>query len=552
MTTKDNNISTTDNNTSAKTSPDKGFSFSKMVEPATLSKKTKWLPALENLFEETFGMKYNPSTVSEIISAMNIAEAKKFFKNQSKNYTAEYFLNPLSLSSVEKTDIKDVSIRLRRKDWESIDSIVTDSDNCMIKKYGKYPLFLAFLIYCRQRGISFPKKSLPPLSQPLFHVAGNKTWLKDIFCEMIEQLLKEKDITTPLDLFGGSGALTNFIADYCYKNNLSLELRYNDIDADKRNFFKCFQESPESFRAKCEKLLDSYDYYNEKKNADANDDEDTDDKDDADTKIREIINYAKTFMGKKGMYGAVAFWFANILDDNDEISSTKRKSLEDFKYVAELYNLNKVIVEGKSNVLYRLNEFADNEHAFIMVDPPYPFTRGYQHARANEDFSMDSHKKLCERLVTAKATWVYFGRTDAPRSYYVEEDKEKLAEKDAQHLAFLDDSFENKGFYYMDVKAKNNTERIISNFPFKGFKPYGDMPSFVEDENITSSVDDEVITSSVETENEENIVPLIEEKENSVEVVSEDIVTLVSKKAKKKPKENSLKKVLRRVFNRRL
>ena len=537
MTTKDTNISTTDNNTSAKTSPDKGFSFSKMVEPASLSEKVKWVPALENLFEEAFGIKYKPSIVSEIMSAMDIAEAKKFFKNQRKGYTAEYFLNSLSLSSVEKTDIKDVSIRLRRKDWNSIDAIVTDSDNCMIKKYGKYPLFLAFLIYCRQRGISFPKKSLPPLSQPLFHVAGNKTWLKDVFCEMIEQLLKEKDITTPLDLFGGSGALTNFIADYCYKNNLSLDLRYNDIDAGKRNFFNCFQESPKNLRDKCEKLLDSYDYHREKKN---------------DDEIREIINYAKTFMGKKGVHGAVAFWFANILDDNDEISSTKRKSLEDFKYIAELYNLNKVIVEGKSNVLYRLNEFADNEHAFIMVDPPYPFTRGYQHARANEDFSMDSHKKLCERLVTAKATWVYFGRTDAPRSYYGDEDKEKLAEKDAQHLAFLDDSFENKGFYYMDVKAKNNTERIISNFPFKGFKPYGDIPSFVEDENITSSVDDEVITSSVETENEENIVPLIEEKENSVEVVSEDINTVIGKNAKKKAKKNTLKKVLRRVFNRRL
>ena len=165
---------------------------------------------------------------------------------------------------------------------------------------------------------------------------------------------------------------------------------------------------------------------------------------------------------------------------------------------------------------------------------------------------MDSHKKLCERLVTAKATWVYFGRTDAPRSYYVEEDKEKLAEKDAQHLAFLDDSFENNGLYYMDVKVHNNTERIISNFPFKGFKPYEDIPSFVEDENITSSVDDEVVTSSAETENEENIVPLIEEKENSVEVVSEDINTVIGKNAKKKAKKNTLKKVLRRVFNRRL
>ena len=72
---------------------------------------------------------------------------------------------------------------------------------------------------------------------------------------MIEQLLKEKDITTPLDLFGGSGALTNFIADYCYKNNLSLDLRYNDIDAGKRNFFNCFQESPKNLRDKCEKLL---------------------------------------------------------------------------------------------------------------------------------------------------------------------------------------------------------------------------------------------------------------------------------------------------------
>ena len=47
-------------------------------------------------------------------------------------------------------------------------------------------------------------------------------------------------------------------------------------------------------------------------------------------------------------------------------------------------------------------------------------------------------------------------------------------------------------------------------------------------------------------------MPLIEEKENSVEVVSEDINTVIGKNAKKKAKKNTLKKVLRRVFNRRL
>lgn len=543
MTTTDKNISTTNNNTSAKSSPAEKFSFSKMVDPASLSKKVKWVPALENLFEEAFKTKYKPSAVSDIIAQIDIEEAKKFFKNQSKKHTAKYFLNLLPLNSAERTHKIEVSIRLRRKDWNSIDSIVTDSDECQcaIKEYSKYPLFMAFLIYyCKQGNISIQKELSKPLSQPLFHVAGNKTWLKDTYYEMIDQLLKEKDITTTLDLFGGSGCLTNYIADYCYKNNLSLELRYNDIDAGKRNFFKCFQESPESFRDKCERLLDTYDYHKQKKN---NDD------------ILELINYAKTFMWKNGVHGAVAFWFANMLNDNDEVSSTRRKSLEDFKYVAKLYNRNKVIIEGKRNALYRLKEWSDNEQAFIIVDPPYPFTRGYQHARANEDFNLANHKKLCEKLVTAKATWVYFGRTDAPRSFFGDDDKVKLLEKDAQHLAFLDDSFENKGLYYMDVKAHNNAERIISNFPFKGFKSY-EATSSVKAEDIMSSVEDEVITSSVETENigliEENIVPLIEEKKNIVEVVSEDINTVVSKKAKKKPKENTLKQVLRRVFHRRL
>ena len=331
---------------------------------------------------------------------------------------------------------------------------------------------------------------------------GNKKWFKERFYGMTEQLLAEKDIETTLDLFGGSGVLTGYIQDYCYKNNLTVESRYNDLDKNKINFFRQLTASPKELEKKCRKLLKAYDDYYEGNK---------------DTKniLKKLKEDAESLVKQKGLHGAAAFWYVNTTNKKGEVDKSKRKSLEQFAYASELYK--KVAFEC-GNALYRLAKWYDNEKAFIIVDPPYPYTLGYLHLLANDDFALEVHIKLYKKLLNAKATWVYFGRTDASRSHINNQDKKKLAFNDAQHLAFFDDAFQNKGLFYMDRKVNKNTERIVSNYPFEGFKPY-------VEERVSSSIEieetEKVVLSPVEAEKPKEIVPSpVDAEETEVTVSS--------------------------------
>lgn len=138
-------------------------------------------------------------------------------------------------------------------------------------------------------------------------------------------------------------------------------------------------------------------------------------------------------MNQKGLHAAAAFWYVNTTNQNGNVNKQKCKSLEEFVYASELYK--KVIFE-QSDALYRLDKWYDNENAFIIVDPPYPYTLGYLHLLANDDLTLKNHIQLYTKLLNAKATWVYFGRIDASRSHINNQDKKKLAWDDAQLLSF--------------------------------------------------------------------------------------------------------------------
>ncbi|MFR7523295.1 MAG: hypothetical protein ACLUU1_13060 [Ruminococcus sp.] len=477
-------------------------SFEEICKPTSVSKTINRMPALEAEFKRVFGYDFTPSVLSDMIAECDKKEIKKLFKKIKTRYTNKYYLNIVLTSATSRANIVSKSTRLSISDWAFIDSVMTDTENDKTDTRGlsNFIFFLAFLIYCKNRNISITKPDMTDFSSPIFHVMGNKKWFKDKFCNMFDQLLTEKDIETTLDLFGGSGVLTGYIQDYCSKNNLNLESRYNDLDKNKLKFFKQLTTFPKELEHKCRKLLETYDYYNNKGDTES---------------ILKLKENAESLMSQKGLHGAAAFWYVNTTNKNGNVDKQKRKSLEEFAYASELY---KNVIFERSNALYRLDKWYNDEKAFILVDPPYPYTLGYLHLLANEDFALEVHVKLYNKLLNAKATWVYFGRTDAPRSHRNNQNKKKLAFDDVQHLSFFDDAFQNKGLFYMDRKVNKNTERIVSNYPFEGFKPY-------VEERVSSSIEieetEKVVLSPVEAEKPKEIVPSpVDAEETEVTVSS--------------------------------
>lgn len=493
-------------------------SFEEMCRPASISKHINRIPALEVEFERAFGCKFTPSILSDIIAECDKINVKKLFKKIKTRYTNKFYLNIVLTSATDRANIVSKSTRLSISEWAFINSVMTDTKDDKIDSRGlsNFVFFLAFLIYCKNRNISITKPDMKDFSSPIFHVMGNKEWFKDKFCNMFEQLLEEKDIETTLDLFGGSGVLTGYIQDYCYKNNLNVESRYNDLDENKINFFKQVTVSTKELERKCRKLLETYDYYG------GNGDTEN---------IFKLKKDVEILMKKKGLQGAAAFWYVNTTNQNGNVNKQKRKSLEEFAYASELY---KNVIFERSDALYRLKKWYDNEKAFIIVDPPYPYTLGYLHLLANDDFALEVHTKLYEKLLNAKATWIYFGRIKASASYTKNEDTQKRADRDAQCLSFFDDNFQNKGVFYFDVPLRDTIERIVSNYQFEGFKPY------VE----------EIVSPSVVVEETETVERTVHTEPSSIEETKTDNTnTVVKEKTKKKRKECIVKKFFRKLLH---
>lgn len=531
-------------------------SFEEICKSTSVSKTINRIPALEAEFKRVFGYDFTPSVLSDMIAECDKKEIKKLFKKIKTRYTNKYYLNIVLTSATSRANIVSKSTRLSISDWAFIDSVMTDTENDKTDTRGlsNFIFFLAFLIYCKNRNISITKPAMTDFSSPIFHVMGNKKWFKDKFCNMFDQLLTEKDIETTLDLFGGSGVLTGYIQDYCSKNNLNLESRYNDLDKNKLKFFKQLTTFPKELEHKCRKLLETYDYYNNKGDTES---------------ILKLKENAESLMSQKGLHGAAAFWYVNTTNKNGNVDKQKRKSLEEFAYASELY---KNVIFERSNALYRLDKWYNDEKAFILVDPPYPYTLGYLHLLANEDFALEVHVKLYNKLLNAKATWVYFGRTDAPRSHRNNQNKKKLAFDDVQHLSFFDDAFQNKGLFYMDRKVNKNTERIVSNYPFEGFKPYVEetvspsveaeetevtVPSPVEAEKpkeiVPSPVDAEetevTVSSPVQIEETETVESTVHtESFHAEEIKTDNHETVIEENTKKEHKECCVIKFFRKLF----
>ncbi len=125
-----------------------------------------------------------------------------------------------------------------------------------------------------------------------------------------------------------------------------------------------------------------------------------------------------------------------------------------------------------------LENYHNKKNYLLMIDPPYRACDGYDIKTSDEtktNFTDEQHEKIAELLYHCRATFLYCCRITAPRSYEdmnIISDKYKNADK--VYKGMIDEVFSGKKLYYFDCKPESNgtIERIISNHPFTGFKPY--------------------------------------------------------------------------------
>lgn len=135
------------------------------------------------------------------------------------------------------------------------------------------------------------------------------------------------------------------------------------------------------------------------------------------------------------------------------------------QYVVSLCKLAKKLkkVELSQKNLLSLVPQVNDANTLIICDPPYPFTAVY-----GDNLGLREHLQLAEKLQAHRGDFIYFCRTT--------ERKNGTIEETPRLKAFLEDMFADCGCYYTDIKTKDGTERIITNFEFDGGQPF-DIPT---------------------------------------------------------------------------
>lgn len=443
-----------------------------------------------DIFEQTYNKPCTPSFISDLLDDYDKKLIKNEWKNKHisrRNYFLDIILEEYKVSIDDEKITTKRSVRMCQMDWDFISTVMSDkpiSNN----KFSDLACFIGFLIYTKEHSVCLDKH-ITCMSQPTLAVLGNKYWLKEWFIRILEELINVRTITKTVELFGGSGTQTCFTEEY-YKDNRipSLEHIYNDKQTEKINFMKQLKGHAKDLRKKCKLLISAYNACENKESF-----------------HKSIQAYCENNKHNT-ISTAAAFWFLALFNKKD-FRITRVGSLEEFVYTSSLLQ-NTTFTNN--DVFYCLKKYQKDKQAFIVVDPPYLDTDGYINEEANADFPEKEHERLCAMLLQTKGIWIYHGRVLPSKSIYTKDNPQDFENRRKNLIRFWKRAFLNKGVFYLDVPYQNTLERIVSNYPFDGFKPYVEEPysSFLD------NTDEEVIVSSVENADEEMIVPSVE---NAVE-----------------------------------
>lgn len=269
------------------------------------------------------------------------------------------------------------------------------------------------------------------IKQPPFCLHGNKKKYIDVYRRIFKEI--PENIKHFVDIFGGTGLLTAVASESKKFRNII----YNELDMNRYNTINVLATTS------TEDILCAFHYYNLKKFLGNKEDK----------SIFEAVQY---FMGHNG-------------------NLTKESILSKLRQYSLL--LQGISATNEDGVKV-LENYHNKKNYLLMIDPPYRACDGYDIKTSDEtktNFTDEQHEKIAELLYHCRATFLYCCRITAPRSYEdmnIISDKYKNADK--VYKGMIDEVFSGKKLYYFDCKPESNgtIERIISNHPFTGFKPY--------------------------------------------------------------------------------
>ncbi len=274
------------------------------------------------------------------------------------------------------------------------------------------------------------RQEISPYPQsPILHVMGEKSWFIEEFIKILNQCPGRT--TECIDIFGGSGYLTQL----AYISKKFKKIIYNDDDMDKQNFFDIITKSATSFKVKC--LCSAL------------------------PKINGILTD-----DEKKMNSAVELFLASR---NQGLAIIKQ--LDDLPLTSKVFqNVKRTSQDGVAMA----QKYRTKTEAFLVVDPPYSNTKGYENRGTNspqKEFLPKDHRNLAKALLNSQGIFLYFCRATVKRSHV---DPFKPLPQDVRQRGESEDLFANHNLYVRDFLYRNNgiIERVISNYPFDGFSKF--------------------------------------------------------------------------------
>lgn len=278
-------------------------------------------------------------------------------------------------------------------------------------------------------------KEQPSLVSSVLPVHGSKKGLAKYGIETYTKVPIPSNIDTFIEPFGGSGVmLMNATQDIRFKNCI-----YNDLSVEKANFFCMLKYYPDE-------LIKELEYYADKHNIST---------------------------CSKNIENAVRFF---VKENKEKLPKNLSHKLRENSYY-----LQRIDIKQKS-AYDIISTYQDKENALIFIDEPYRNTSGYEVNLPDKD-----RQKIAKKLTNINGIFLYCCRITAPRNNIQKENiKERYTLQDAILKKEIDYTYGYKNFYYKDYKYLSHKwtvlsdeenwdgtiERIISNYPFPGFKKY--------------------------------------------------------------------------------
>lgn len=318
----------------------------------------------------------------------------------------------------------------------------------------------------KKRKKSFQRKERD-INNPLIRIDGKKSnQLTDIFNSILLEGSKHH-LAYAEPFTGTTSVFCHLNSDLDFK---SYEL--NDLNSRTLNFIKVIQNTPNQFKLYLSMLNYNSDVF---------------------SNIKEYCKKCNNNFKTK-IEDALCFFFLNyssfknsggsFCSDKETYRLSQIKYLKTIGKIDYFHEKYQGVKITKSDAFYFIKKHINCSDMLLYVDSPYPYTEEYYKdvLKATSKKGSDSnpkykntpkkkkvfdHEKLSNLLCSFEGNFVYSCRTTFSKA------NQKEGFPNYEMVCTIDKLYKGRNLYYLDIPYRNEqTERVITNFYFKGAKEY--------------------------------------------------------------------------------